>query len=323
MNVAAGNIICPLGSIVPWRCGLSDWAGCGRRPYPDASFGEEVRPWILGHAKSAWRVNRRVSSSCFAEAGTRIVGSSPAAARSPPEGSALCAHATTPLGGQIVGVSAPEKPWRGTELRAVCRFKSASFLPVPAFLAFFSGAPGPRRTDRVFLVCPGSVRPAAVCPKSRGPSERLLAQLRRASHDFSDQIMRIDEPPVYDVPPDPDEIRQWTGQRRSQRRNGTREASRMPGKAGRSRHDPGPQEVIRSRPSPSSTTWRTCGTTIIHIAFLLVAGMLVAIPLAPYILRLVNSLCAGTGSIRIPFFESFISPAWLSITMRIVFWGVC
>jgi len=72
-------------------------------------------------------------------------------------------------------------------------------------LAFFSGAPGPGELVVVFLVILILFGPRRL-PEIARNLGKALAQLRRASHEFKDQIMRIDTPPVYDISPEPDEV---------------------------------------------------------------------------------------------------------------------
>lgn len=71
--------------------------------------------------------------------------------------------------------------------------------------AFFSGAPGAGELVVVFLVVLILFGPKRL-PEIVRTIGKALAQLRRASHDFRDQIMRIDDLDVYDIPPDQDEL---------------------------------------------------------------------------------------------------------------------
>lgn len=61
--------------------------------------------------------------------------------------------------------------------------------------------------------------------------------------------------------------------------------------------------------------------TLIRSACLLAGGMLIAIPLTPYILRLVKIPLARTGVEPEEFLRVIHVAGGLSITMRVVFWG--
>lgn len=70
-------------------------------------------------------------------------------------------------------------------------------------LGFFSGAPGAGELVVVFVVILILFGPRRL-PEVARTIGKILAHLRRASYEFRDQVMSIDTPRAYDVPPDPD-----------------------------------------------------------------------------------------------------------------------
>jgi sec-independent protein translocase protein TatA len=77
-------------------------------------------------------------------------------------------------------------------------------MSIPGPLAFFSGAPGAGELIVIFLVILILFGPKRL-PEITKTIGKIAAQLRRASNDFRDQIIQIDQPQVHDVPPEPDE----------------------------------------------------------------------------------------------------------------------
>jgi len=80
-------------------------------------------------------------------------------------------------------------------------------MNIPLSLAFLAGSPGPGEVIVLFLVILLLFGPKRL-PQVARMIGKALSELRRASQDFRDQIMRIDETPAIDempVEPSPDE----------------------------------------------------------------------------------------------------------------------
>ena len=71
---------------------------------------------------------------------------------------------------------------------------------LPVNLAFLSGAPGPGELIVIFLVILVLFGPRRL-PEIARTIGKTLNDLRRASQDFKDQIMTIDDDPVPDPEP--------------------------------------------------------------------------------------------------------------------------
>ena len=72
-------------------------------------------------------------------------------------------------------------------------------MTAPAPLAFLSGAPGPGELVVLFLVVLVLFGPKRL-PHIARMIGKALNDLRRASQDFRDQVMQIDDEPPVDVP---------------------------------------------------------------------------------------------------------------------------
>jgi TatA/E family protein of Tat protein translocase len=72
-------------------------------------------------------------------------------------------------------------------------------MTAPAPLAFFTGAPGPGELVVLFLVVLVLFGPKRL-PHIARSIGKVLNDLRRASQDFRDQVMQIDQEPPVDVP---------------------------------------------------------------------------------------------------------------------------
>lgn len=81
---------------------------------------------------------------------------------------------------------------------------AAPRLSAALSLSFFSGAPGGGEILLLFIVILVLFGPRRL-PEMARAIGRILDQVRRASHEFSDQIMQIDRPAFHDVPPEVDE----------------------------------------------------------------------------------------------------------------------
>ena len=77
-------------------------------------------------------------------------------------------------------------------------------LSVPAPLAFFSGTPGAGEFLVLFLVILVLFGPKRLPGIARAIGS-VMSQLRRASREFSDQIMQMDRSSIHDIAPDPEE----------------------------------------------------------------------------------------------------------------------
>ena len=67
-------------------------------------------------------------------------------------------------------------------------------------LAFLPGSPGPGEMLLIFVVVLILFGPKRL-PRMARMIGKVMEQLRRASQDFHDQIMKIDEPPPVDITP--------------------------------------------------------------------------------------------------------------------------
>ena len=82
-------------------------------------------------------------------------------------------------------------------------------MPAPAPIAFLTGSPGPGELILLFVVILVLFGPRRL-PEIARMIGKTLEDLRRASHDFRDQIMRIEEQPAPE-PSDKQRDRSDTG----------------------------------------------------------------------------------------------------------------
>lgn len=96
---------------------------------------------------------------------------------------------------------------------------SAGCFLVRPCIGFLSGAPGAGELLVLFVVVLVLFGPRRL-PEIARTLGRVMSQLRRASQEFSDQILEIDRPSVHDVPPDPADPRTQSGSEGTQEPSG-------------------------------------------------------------------------------------------------------